>query len=242
MALVLIALIVIPMQSSAATESLWDDARITDEIGTKYGTIGGISIELSNTTYEESTSGITDLPSIVEVYTATWCSNCIKTEQALDDAIGNLDVTRIHYHRHLYETLDPFGSNSTDSRWVENYGAGSLLSTERSMSASDGGVITIPGTESSKQGLRRREDVHRNQYKIQQFADRLLYRTGIGIEPPLLIKWLNFPRSVCFHVHAGQRPGGKPFWRDSGLQIPVEHKPLVGGRLPMGAEHMADVR
>ena len=148
-ALVLIALIVIPMQSSAATESLWDDARITDEIGTKYGTIGGISIELSNTTYEESTSGITDLPSIVEVYTATWCSNCIKTEQALDDAIGNLDVTRIHYHRHLYETLDPFGSNSTDSRWVENYGAGSLLSTERSMSASDGGVITIPGTERS---------------------------------------------------------------------------------------------
>ena len=46
-ALVLVALIVIPMQSSAATESLWDDARITDEIGTKYGTIGGISIELS---------------------------------------------------------------------------------------------------------------------------------------------------------------------------------------------------
>ena len=115
-ALVLIALIVIPMQSSAATESLWDDARTTDETGTKYGTIGGISIELSNTTYAESTSGIIDLPSIVEVYTATWCSNCIKTEQALDDAIGDLDVTRIHYHRHLYETLDPFGSNSTDSR------------------------------------------------------------------------------------------------------------------------------
>ena len=148
-ALVLIALIVIPMQSSAATESLWDDARITDETGTKYGTIGGISIELSNTTYAESTSGIIDLPSIVEVYTATWCSNCIKTEQALDDAIGDLEVTRIHYHRHLYETLDPFGSNSTDSRWVETYGAGSLLSTERSMTASDGGVMKIPGTERS---------------------------------------------------------------------------------------------
>tara|TARA_B100000941_G_scaffold251947_1_gene198839 strand:+ start:28 stop:1050 length:1023 start_codon:yes stop_codon:yes gene_type:complete len=148
-ALILIALIQIPMHSSAATESLWDDARITDEIGIKSGTIGGISIELSNTTYEESISGIIDLPSIVEVYTATWCSNCIKTEQALDDAIGDHDVTRIHYHRHLHETLDPFGSNSTDSRWVETYGAGSLLSTERSMAASDGGIMTIPGTERS---------------------------------------------------------------------------------------------
>ena len=130
-ALVLVALIVIPIQASASTASLWDKARITDDSGTLSGTIGGLSIELSNTTYEESTSGILDLPSIVEVYTATWCSNCVKTEKALDDAIGDLEVTRIHYHRHLYETLDPFGSNSTDSRWVETYGAGSLLSTER---------------------------------------------------------------------------------------------------------------
>ena len=148
-ALVLVALIVIPIQASAATESLWDDARITDEAGTLSGTIGGISIDLSNVTSAESTSGILDMPSIVEVYTATWCSNCVKTEQALDDAIVGLEVTRIHYHRHLYETLDPFGSNSTDSRWVETYGAASLLSTERSVMASDGGVIRIPGTERS---------------------------------------------------------------------------------------------
>ena len=148
-ALVLVALIVIPIQASAATDSLWDDARITNEAGTLSGTIGGISIELSNTTYEEYTFGIDYLPSIVEVYTATWCSNCVKTEQALDDAIGDLEVTRIHYHRHLYETLDPFGSNSTDSRWVETYGTGSLRSTERSMTASDGGVMKIPGTERS---------------------------------------------------------------------------------------------
>ena len=148
-ALVLVALIVIPIQASASTDSLWDKARITDDSGILSGTIGGLSIELSNTTYEESTSGILDLPSIVEVYTATWCSNCVKTEKALDDAIGDLEVTRIHYHRHLYETLDPFGSNSTDSRWVETYGSGSLLSTERSIPASDGGVIKVPGTERS---------------------------------------------------------------------------------------------
>ena len=146
-ALVLIALIVMPIQASASTGSLWDDARISDESGMLSGTIGGLSIDLSNTTYAVSTSGILDMPSIVEVYTATWCSNCVKTEQALDDATADLEVTRIHYHRHLYETLDPFGSNSTDSRWVETYGAGSLLSTERSVTASEGGVIKIPGTE-----------------------------------------------------------------------------------------------
>ena len=148
-ALVLIALIVMPIQASAATESLWDDARISDESGMLSGTIGGLSIDLSNTTYAVSTSGILDMPSIVEVYTATWCSNCVKTEQALDDATADLEVTRIHYHRHLYATLDPFGSNSTDSRWVETYGAGSLLSTERSVTSSEGGVIKIPGTERS---------------------------------------------------------------------------------------------
>lgn len=148
-ALVLIALIVMPIQASASTGSLWDDARISDESGMLSGTIGGLSIDLSNTTYAVSTSGILDMPSIVEVYTATWCSNCVKTEQALDDATADLEVTRIHYHRHLYETLDPFGSNSTDSRWVETYGAGSLLSTERSVTSSEGGVIKIPGTERS---------------------------------------------------------------------------------------------
>ncbi len=148
-ALVLIALIVMPIQASASTGSLWDDARISDESGMLSGTIGGLSIDLSNTTYAVSTSGILDMPRIVEVYTATWCSNCVKTEQALDDATADLEVTRIHYHRHLYETLDPFGSNSTDSRWVETYGAGSLLSTERSVTSSEGGVIKIPGTERS---------------------------------------------------------------------------------------------
>jgi thiol-disulfide isomerase/thioredoxin len=204
-ALVLIALIVIPMQSSAATESLWDDARI-NEIGVKSGTIGGVSIELSNTTYEESESGILDLPSIVEVYTATWCSNCIKTEQALEDAIGDLDVTRIHYHRHLYETLDPFGSNSTDSRWVETYGTGSLLSTERSMATSDGGVMTIPGTERSAPS--KVFDGERMYTGISTKSNSLL-TDYIGLEPPLRIQRLNFPRSYSFHGHSSQRSGRK---------------------------------
>ena len=34
----------------------------------------------------------------------------------------------IHYHRHYYETQDPFGDNSTEDRWELNYGASSINS------------------------------------------------------------------------------------------------------------------
>jgi len=130
-AVLLAALIVLPIQASATSGNLWDDARVIDEKGAFAGTIGGISIDLTNNTSGASaSSGISELPRIVEVYTATWCFNCITTEQALDEAIGDQYVTRIHYHRYLYETLDPFGSNSTDSRWIDAYGRGSILSSE----------------------------------------------------------------------------------------------------------------
>ena len=131
LAILLTALVVIPIPASATSENLWDDARIMDGQDAFAGTIGGISIDMANNTTDAfASSGISELPSIVEVYTATWCFNCIKTEQALDEAIGNQDVSRIHYHRYLYETLDPFGSNSTDSRWIDAYGKGSVLSSE----------------------------------------------------------------------------------------------------------------
>ena len=78
------------------------------------------SILLSNnTTNEKSTIEVSDLPSIVEVYTATWCFNCVETEIALDEAIGSHEVLRFHYQRYLYETLAPFGSESSESRWLE---------------------------------------------------------------------------------------------------------------------------
>ena len=162
-AVLLTAIILLPIQASASSSNLWDEARVFDERGTSGGTIGGISIGINNTTNSGSGSmTLPQLPTLVEVYTATWCSNCVKTEQALDEAIENLgtegtgsqwlsnsEVTRIHYHRFLYETLDPFGSNTTDSRWVDTYGKGSLLSTERSYESSDGRVVQITGTERS---------------------------------------------------------------------------------------------
>ncbi len=133
-AVLLTALIILPIQASATSDNLWDDARIMDGQNVFAGTIGGISIDLTNNTTDVfASSDISELPSIVEVYTATWCFNCVKSEQALDEAIGDQDVTRIHYHRYFYETLDPFGSNSTDSRWVDVYGRGSILSSETSV-------------------------------------------------------------------------------------------------------------
>ena len=154
MAVLLTAVILLPIQASATSGNLWDEARVFDEIGVSGGTIGGISIDINNnSTYGSDSLPLSQLPTIVEVYTATWCTNCVKTEQALDEAIENrgpnLEVTRIHYHRFLYETLDPFGSNSTDSRWVDTYGSGSLLSTERSYKSSDGRTVQITGTERS---------------------------------------------------------------------------------------------
>lgn len=44
------------------------------------------------------------------------------TEQALDEAIGDSDVIRIHYHRHRSEPEDPFGNNATEHRWESTYG------------------------------------------------------------------------------------------------------------------------
>ncbi|HJM13463.1 MAG TPA: hypothetical protein QF641_03110 [Candidatus Thalassarchaeaceae archaeon] len=112
-------ILLLPMQVNATSETLWNDARE----GVDGGTISGPSIPVfENMTETSMTASITNLQSVIEVYTATWCQNCVESETALDDAIANSKVTRIHYHRHLFETMDPFGSNSTEDRWVSSYG------------------------------------------------------------------------------------------------------------------------
>jgi glutaredoxin len=114
-------LIIVPIQASATSESMWDDARE----GVQGGTIGGLSLSLSESSTEYSAQIGMSLPGppVIEVYTATWCTNCVTTEHALDEAIGDTDVVRIHYHRHKFEAEDPFGSNGTEERWESIYGA-----------------------------------------------------------------------------------------------------------------------
>ncbi|HJL55134.1 MAG: hypothetical protein QGF28_01730 [Candidatus Thalassarchaeaceae archaeon] len=121
-ALLMVALIIIPIQASAANGGMWEDARE----GILGGTLGGISLSLSGNTTDSSISmDVIDLPTVIEVYTATWCTSCVTTEHTLDEAIGDADVTRIHYHRHKFEVEDPFGSNGTEERWESIYGTAS---------------------------------------------------------------------------------------------------------------------
>ena len=123
LAVLLSLLLLIPIISSAATDTdvEWEDARVSQ--GAFGGTIGGLSIPLSdNSTESAVSSDVNELPTVIEVYTATWCTNCVATEGHMDEAIGDSDVELIHYHRHWFEPTDPFGSNSTEERWESQYG------------------------------------------------------------------------------------------------------------------------
>ena len=114
-------LLLVPNQATATSEqsSMWHDART----GADGGVLGALELSLTNeTTDGEITLDYSEMTPVVEVYTATWCLNCVTTEQALDEAIGDSDVMRIHYHRHRSEPEDPFGNNATEHRWESTYG------------------------------------------------------------------------------------------------------------------------
>ena len=114
-------LLLVPNQATATSEqsSMWHDART----GVDGGVLGALELSLTNeTTGGEIILDYSEMTPVVEVYTATWCLNCVTTEQALDEAIGDSDVIRIHYHRHRSEPEDPFGNNATEHRWESTYG------------------------------------------------------------------------------------------------------------------------
>ena len=82
---------------------------------------GGQWAEANNTSV--STTNLSDLPAVVEVYTATWCENCVDVEHALDDVLANGgNIQQYHVHRAIGETQDPFGSEYIDARWNSKYG------------------------------------------------------------------------------------------------------------------------
>ena len=59
---------------------------------------------------------------VVEVYTATWCQNCVYSEHALMDALENESATVLVHHRFIGESEDPFGTQAGDERWIDLYG------------------------------------------------------------------------------------------------------------------------
>jgi thiol-disulfide isomerase/thioredoxin len=71
------------------------------------------------------THNFSDLPAVVEVFTATWCENCVDVEHALDDVQDLGFLQQYHVHRAIGETQDPFGTVELDQRWRDKYGLSS---------------------------------------------------------------------------------------------------------------------
>ena len=89
------------------------------------GILGGHMIDLTNFSNNSTTVSVGgDMAStqVVEVYTATWCENCVGSEHALMDALEGEDATVLVHHRYIGESQDPFGSQEGDDRWIELYG------------------------------------------------------------------------------------------------------------------------
>jgi len=81
---------------------------------------GGQSFEINQS--GSSTVNFSELPSVVEVYTATWCGNCVDVEHALDNIENETGLQQYHIHRAINEAQDPLGNNEIDQRFHDRYG------------------------------------------------------------------------------------------------------------------------
>ncbi len=87
------------------------------EVGVVFG---GQWAEANNSTVQASQ--LSELPAIIEDYTATWCTNCVTVEHALDDVAQQIPLQQYNFHRSIGETQDPFGTDILDQRWEARYG------------------------------------------------------------------------------------------------------------------------
>ena len=108
--IILILLIsIIPSSNAGAPEDL-------EEVGFVFG---GVYINANNS--GNATIALSDLPAIVEDYTATWCTNCVKVEHALNDVEETNNMQQYHFHRFIGESEDPLGCQEGDDRWIARY-------------------------------------------------------------------------------------------------------------------------
>ncbi len=68
-------------------------------------------------------SDLDSLPAIAEDYTATWCTNCVKVEDVLQDLDDEGTIQKYHFHRNN-DHEDPFGSDNTEAHYKQRYGTG----------------------------------------------------------------------------------------------------------------------
>ena len=87
-----------------------------DEVGAVFG---GVHINASSP--GNLSLDFSEMPAIVEDYTATWCTNCVDVEHALDDVEETNHMQQYHFHRFIGENEDPLGSQEGDERWIERY-------------------------------------------------------------------------------------------------------------------------
>ena len=97
----------------------------------KNGTFGGLAINIGSGNISNTTG---DLPSsswpvIAEVYTATWCENCLDSEHAVSELATTRSIESLHYHREYSEIRDPFGTEVGDDRWIERFGPTNIRAT-----------------------------------------------------------------------------------------------------------------
>ncbi len=71
----------------------------------------------ANTTAVQ-TSNFSDLKAVTEVYTATWCDNCVDVEHALEDVKAEGHLIQYHFNSTL---SDPFGVAELEQRWRDKY-------------------------------------------------------------------------------------------------------------------------
>ena len=103
--LILVLLIsIIPTTNAGSPEEL-------DDVGSVFG-----GVYLDANVSGNATSSLSELPAIVEDYTATWCTNCIDVEHALDDISDENHMQTYHFHRFIGENEDPLGSQEGDDR------------------------------------------------------------------------------------------------------------------------------
>ena len=84
---------------------------------TDVGMLFGGQWSLANET-GVSSSNLSELPPVVEVYTATWCSNCVDVEHALDNIENESGIQQYHIHRAINEIQDPLGSIEIDQHFI----------------------------------------------------------------------------------------------------------------------------
>ena len=111
-----IFLIVLILGISTMPTSQAGSPQTLDNVGPVFG-----GVHLDANVSGNSSSSLSDLPAIVEDYTATWCTNCVDVEHALDDISDDNHMQTYHFHRFIGENEDPLGSQEGDDRWIERY-------------------------------------------------------------------------------------------------------------------------